>query len=89
MKTLKLFGFALAAVMALTLNVTTGWAKPDAFGDCPGCTEPKASEEVLTYSTVMRQTDDGKLQLVFFLDLNKNGELDEGEPIAQVLTIAK
>jgi hypothetical protein len=74
--------------MALSLSFATGFAKPDAFGDCPGCSEPQ-SEEELTYSTVMRQTDDGTLQLIFFLDLNKNGELDAGEPIAQVVTIAK
>ena len=87
MKTLKMLGLVLALGLSTTAGFVTGLAKPDEFGDCPQCWEEPQVDPPVTYSTTLREAPNGALQLIFYLDLNGNEELDEGEPIVQVITI--
>lgn len=87
MNTLKTLGLVLVLGLSMALSVVAGVAKPDEFGDCPECAAPP--DQPVTYSTTLREAPNGALQLIFYLDLNGNEQLDEGEPIVQVITITQ
>lgn len=89
MNTLKTLGLVLVLGLSTISSFVTGLAKPDEFGDCPQCVENPQPNQPVVYSVEVRENDNGSLQLIFYLDLNGNEQLDEGEPIVLVITIAQ
>ena len=81
MNKLKIIGIVVAVVLALTVG--TVLAKASHIEVVPVNPVPS-----VTYSVQVEEQTDGSLKLVFYLDLNGNEQLDEGEPIAQVLTVS-
>ena len=88
MKTLKTLGLVLVLGLSTITGFVTGFAKPDEFGDCPQCVENPQTNQPVTYSVEVRENENGTIQLIFYLDLNGNEQLDEGEPIGLILTFS-
>lgn len=81
MNKLKIIGIVVAVVLVLTVGTVLAKALPIEV-------VPVNQAPSVTYSLQIEEQADGTLKLTFYLDLNGNEQLDEGEPIAQVLTVS-
>ena len=82
MNKLKIIAVVLAAVLAIGAGAVLAKA-------ClPIEVVPVNQAPSVSYSLQIEEQANGSLKLIFYLDLNGNEQLDEGEPIAQVLTLS-
>ncbi|MBI1742472.1 hypothetical protein HYR54_05320 [Candidatus Acetothermia bacterium] len=81
MNKLRISGIVLVLALAISAGAVLAKALPIEV-------VPVSQAPSVSYSLQIEEQADGTLKLTFYLDLNGNEQLDEGEPIAQVLTVS-